>query len=250
MYSIVVMSSGELYHHGILGQKWGKRNGPPYPLDASDHSAAERKAGWKQSVYKSAQELGKSNLKRMQTKQRAARDYKAGKIDRKEYKERKKEAHRVNNKETWDVLAARSRQRRVDKLNKAAEKKLAKTEKERERIMNARQKSREFYENRYDKKVAKGKMDESTKKAKLKDFDEGTKDYQKAFDRYWNTYSNRANEKAKAILDPSNKKSESYRNSGKEYAKQWMSDNIWYGKSGTITNYAIDEAVRKTKERN
>ena len=22
----------ELYHHGIKGQKWGKRNGPPYPL--------------------------------------------------------------------------------------------------------------------------------------------------------------------------------------------------------------------------
>lgn len=21
-----------LYHHGIKGQKWGKRNGPPYPL--------------------------------------------------------------------------------------------------------------------------------------------------------------------------------------------------------------------------
>ena len=34
----------ELYHHGILGQRWGQTNGPPYPLDPSDHSAAERKA--------------------------------------------------------------------------------------------------------------------------------------------------------------------------------------------------------------
>ncbi|MDO4379004.1 MAG: hypothetical protein Q4C64_07760 [Erysipelotrichia bacterium] len=40
----------ELYHHGILGMKWGKKNGPPYPLDAKDHSASEKKAGWWQSL--------------------------------------------------------------------------------------------------------------------------------------------------------------------------------------------------------
>lgn len=34
----------ELSHHGIDGQKWGVQNGPPYPLNPSDYSYAERKA--------------------------------------------------------------------------------------------------------------------------------------------------------------------------------------------------------------
>jgi len=36
--------STELYHHGIKGQKWGVQNGPPYPLDYNDHTAAEKRA--------------------------------------------------------------------------------------------------------------------------------------------------------------------------------------------------------------
>ena len=36
--------NNELYHDGIKGMKWGVRNGPPYPLDKRDYSAAEKKA--------------------------------------------------------------------------------------------------------------------------------------------------------------------------------------------------------------
>lgn len=52
MYYMISPTGSDLYHHGILGQKWGRKNGPPYPLGASDHSAAEKKAGWTKSIKK------------------------------------------------------------------------------------------------------------------------------------------------------------------------------------------------------
>lgn len=37
-------------HNGVRGQRWGVRNGPPYPLKAGAHSKSEISAGWQKSV--------------------------------------------------------------------------------------------------------------------------------------------------------------------------------------------------------
>ena len=50
-YNPYVREELMLYHHGVLGQRWGKKNGPPYPLSISRASAAEKKAGWKESKW-------------------------------------------------------------------------------------------------------------------------------------------------------------------------------------------------------
>ena len=52
-----------LAHHGILGQRWGRRNGPPYPLDESDHSVAEKKNLSKSLSGKRHEEMYNRNVK-------------------------------------------------------------------------------------------------------------------------------------------------------------------------------------------
>lgn len=37
------MSDLYLVHHGIKGQHWGERNGPPYPLDGATRSGLTRR---------------------------------------------------------------------------------------------------------------------------------------------------------------------------------------------------------------
>ena len=58
-HGYLVAKDDYLAHHGILGMKHGKRNGPPYPLSRGAHSAAERRAGWTKSLASVAKATGK-----------------------------------------------------------------------------------------------------------------------------------------------------------------------------------------------
>ena len=51
--------NNELYHHGVKGQKWGDKNGPPYPLAPEDHSSREKKEKWQYSLNRNTNDRSK-----------------------------------------------------------------------------------------------------------------------------------------------------------------------------------------------
>lgn len=55
----------ELYHHGIKGQQWGVRNGPPYPLSRVDHNKVIKK-GLTGSTDKQAKDKPHNNKSSVQ----------------------------------------------------------------------------------------------------------------------------------------------------------------------------------------
>ena len=68
----------ELYlaHHGIKGQKWGTRNGPPYPLDDSDHSAREKKLNkgkYSQGVHQDREETAEEHQEKVENAKETAK---------------------------------------------------------------------------------------------------------------------------------------------------------------------------------
>lgn len=69
------ISSDELYHHGVDGQKWGVKNGPPYPIErGGNKSSGKRKyrtdKGYRQKnqngskKHKNASRMSNNELKR------------------------------------------------------------------------------------------------------------------------------------------------------------------------------------------
>ena len=67
-----IITTNELYHHGIKGQKWGVRRAKWYPLDPSQRSAAEKKAvkSSKKSTNNSGNESVSSKKKGLSDKQK------------------------------------------------------------------------------------------------------------------------------------------------------------------------------------
>lgn len=51
---IWIVYPNELYHHGIKGQKWGVKNGPPYPLEKSQRPTKRNTQGMSELLWDAA----------------------------------------------------------------------------------------------------------------------------------------------------------------------------------------------------
>lgn len=112
-------TSEYLEHHGIMGMKWGKRNGPPYPLRPEAHSASEKKANWKQSLSGNGGDRLEGAFDRKvakaEEKKRKAREKSLAKARKAQQKKREEEMRELKRMQR-DVKQAAKIQKMKEKL--------------------------------------------------------------------------------------------------------------------------------------
>lgn len=101
------MYYNELYHHGRLGQKWGTRNGPPYPL----------------SSYTVGRAYSKRKLKKMQKmeEKRKKTELQDEEKEKDEAEKRREEARRAAAKEKEERLLYEERKEMSLRKGKATD---------------------------------------------------------------------------------------------------------------------------------
>lgn len=255
------MTQYELYHHGILGQKWGRKQGPPYPLDPEDHSAAERKAGYRKSLG------GGRNPESYRSKKaaikKARRDRDRAIQDRYDREERRieskyKKGQNLSEKDANRLAKASERAQadwyksnikyKQDRLDLSFQKQLDLNAKADAWTNSGREKYREKIQAKYDKKIASAKnpIDEYTLKgkrdAKLKDFDEGSIVIKKGQERYAKTIEKYRDANLKALENVAYKNDPKYKEAVRNYVNQMAYDSLNYGSNVTKLHYASEYA--------
>lgn len=123
-----------LEHHQILGAKWGKKNGPPYPLGSGDHSSSEKKAAAAAGV-KVGKDSGKGSIENVKKKKKTplTEEEKRIKAEEARLKGDSKNINKYMDKLTTDEL--RDAQTRAQIKKSLSEEKQSKAEKDKRDAM-------------------------------------------------------------------------------------------------------------------
>lgn len=138
-----------LEHFQILGAKWGKRNGPPYPLGSGDHSASEKNAA-KAAGVKVGSDSGKGSIENVKKKKKSPAQNKPKKPltpeERREQAlaasrsgDKKKIAKSIDDLSTEELRDAAERARLKEQLTKKdpSEVKVSKADKDKREVINS-----------------------------------------------------------------------------------------------------------------
>lgn len=101
-----------LYHHGILGQKWGRKNGPPYPLDSAVSTGKRLKADVVNKVRIAAGKIKEHNAKQAEIR--------AAKKEEKARQQEEAEKKRVIESGDYETVNAYKTKLTTDELREAA----------------------------------------------------------------------------------------------------------------------------------
>lgn len=113
------MNNTELYHHGIDGQRWGIKHGPPYPLSRKESRAIKKREKMRKKNLEKMQKIRRES--RAATKERHTSYKKAGKAAKKMTNaDLNATIERLQREETYRRLVSREKEEKA--ATKAAKK--------------------------------------------------------------------------------------------------------------------------------
>lgn len=236
--------NGELYHHGIKGQKWGVRR--YQNADGSLTNAGKRRYG-STEAFEAHQKYKAANKAYNKSFDKAYWLNAPYSMSKKRREASKKRWEDVYDKLT-DLDSAK-KEYRTEKGKSDLKKTLGKVNKEREEVLSAREVSKAKLNAKMQKKIMSGKMTNEEAESRRKDYDYTTDLVNKGYDRYASTIENFKTMKIASINDPSIKKSSEYKSAGKAYCKQKFSDSSYGGRSVTVLSYVLDAAIDDNNKR-
>lgn len=95
---LILPTNQDIQHHGILGMSWGKRNGPPYPLNASGRAALRKQKKQAKKIEKQEAKKQADEKKEKEDREKFIRSASAAEVMKRQGEWTNEELKRIENR--------------------------------------------------------------------------------------------------------------------------------------------------------